>query len=142
MAATLHSSGLYRAYKKIRGKEYQKYFPTQSLADKRQLELNAMARLTIVRRFNKNNSIVGISVEHDNRRETALIYLKFRCKGHPLVRANTGNGFDAAWKTMLKEWRLTHKLTTADILDYQEELKLAKRFYMTRVGALETLTVG
>lgn len=145
MSASLHPSGLYRAYKKINGKEYQIYRDTQQEADIEQEKLEVKSRLYNSLKgkkvFAKCGRLHGYSIVKERRigRIPTISWqrqLKIR-DGYPCKSRRYYGNFEIFWLEIKRDWAKFNELTPADLADYKHAIKMAKILYMQDVFKLE-----
>lgn len=147
MSARLHSPGLYRAYKKINGKEYQVYFKTQKEADKEQKKLEDKSHLynSLLGKkvFRKCGRLWGYSIrlEHRPKRKTAIHWQRQlrRREGYVTKQRTYRGNFARFWQEIKKDWIDFNELTPADLAGYKSRLKEARMMYMQDIVKLEII---
>lgn len=136
MALLPHSTGTYRAYKKINGKEYQFYFTDLNEAERKQAELDSLAKLNPKPSFRKSGHIVGFRLRKDRRPGRGAISMKIQKKDFHKEYKYNGN-FNEFWKRTIELWKEINGVTKEDVAGYRKELREAKRVYMKEIGLLE-----
>lgn len=141
MSVRQYSSELWRAYKKINGKEYQEYFSCYDEAQKRQNELDALSNLTPRRVFSTCGRLRGVRIS-----------ARFRKGRKPAIIARVGIGpfrkqmlaekryhgdFEELWSWIKVQWKRGHELMSQDAASYSKELLRAKHLYIQDVVKAE-----
>ncbi len=141
MGALPHKTGGYRAYKKIKGREFQFYFRDQASAEKKQAELDALASLAGKSPFSKCGRLLGVRIHLRNREgRKPYIMIKIQIGPHKNQYKKewkyTGS-FEENWTRIKSKWMELHSLSKRDLADYGPELKAAKRLYIQDVAKHE-----
>lgn len=142
MAVHEHSSGGFRAYKKIFGTEHQLYFKEKSQADEAQVELNRKSRAA--------HSLRGPSLFSDCGRMKGLRIRKYKKTTKVMFQLQVGiNGkqvktermyktsFEFMWGIFLKLWMEHFNLNARDLVGFKCEIRKANRLYMQDLYLLE-----
>ena len=138
MSALPHSTGRYRAYKKINGVEFQHYFSSQSKADTKQEELELLSKLAHKTRFRANGSMIGVSFKVERRagrKKTISVCLNIDKNSRQLVFKDS---FDKTWGRTIRGWSEMAQLHSRDIIEYREQLRVAKAYYFDKFQVLST----
>ncbi len=141
MAALPHKTGKFRAYKCIGGAVFQCYFNTLEAAEAKQVELDKLCSLRVVRQFNKEGYINGFRIGQENKKDrpmTIFMRMQLIINGKKINKQFKYEGnFEQFWLKILKLWKTSKELTSADVATYKNEIKIAKRLYIQDVGRLE-----
>ena len=140
MAALPHATGLFRAYKKIHGKEHQTYFKTLEEAQAKQDTYDTIVALKAKKVIADRGHLIGFRfiVEYRKGRKKR-IYMNVQLKiNGTSVRKQFGykDNFEVIWKKILLLWKELHNLTSADMAAYHQEIKQAKRIYLNDLSKL------
>lgn len=140
-SARLHSSGLYRAYKKINGKEYQFYFKKKLDADNKQKELNSLSKLVPKNPFSSCGRLIGFRLRlrrRKGRKPCIIVRMQVGVSGNQTqAEIRYQDSFEKLWSIMRMKWIEAHSLLPHDVSGYRAELKTAKRIYMQDLSELE-----
>lgn len=141
MGALPHKTGGYRAYKKINGREFQFYFRDQTSAEKKQMELDALASLAGKSPFSKCGRLLGFRI-HLRQRAGRKPYIMVKVQVGPHKNQykkewKYRGSFEENWAAMKTKWMELHGLSKRDVADYAKELKAAKRLYIQDVAEHE-----
>lgn len=138
MAVQQHPSGLHKAYKKINGFEYQDYFAKESDADKRQRELDALAALKPKKVFTTNGRLLGFHIKAHHRYGHVAMCMQLVVDGKRKTKQITCNqSFERVWRQTKTWWRQYHGLDIDCFKTYAQELKQAKRLYLSDLRGKE-----
>ena len=141
MGVTKRKDGLYRAYKKIGGAQYQYYFYCVFQANKKQNELDKMALLyehtKPKKLFTKEGTLFGfnLSMRKKKTAKTTSIHMAKRLYPTGLVKPDLGQctgTLQQMWLWAYREWSVYNKLKTKQLHDLRHEIKIAKSLYTTK----------
>jgi hypothetical protein len=145
MAVHKHTTGGFRAYKKINGIEYQFYSVDENEANEKQRVLETKSRLAnslkSTRLFSACGRLIGVRVYEDKRpskKWSIKMMVQLTVNGKQFRKEKKYQGsFEPLWQHALTQWRSNLKLTLVDIFEYKVELSKAKRLYIHDVGTIE-----
>ncbi len=137
-----HPTGGYRAYKKVNGREFQFYSQDKAEADRKQQELNALARLKTKSPFSSCGRLIGYRIKPEVRmdRNPAVVVKVQIGKKSTSWRFSPDGSFEAGWHKVVAHWKEAHGLLPQDVAAYASKLRAAKRLYRDDVDlAAKTL---
>lgn len=139
--ASPHKTGGYRAYKKIRGREFQFYSRDKKEADKKQKEFNQLSALAKKPPFSTCGRLLGFRIRictKKGRKPYMAVIMQIGPYHQQRKRQWKYDGkFEKNWQQMKQLWIEEHNLLPCDIADYSKEIRQAKRLYIEDAGRLE-----
>lgn len=136
-----HPTGGNRAYKKVGGRELQFYSQNKAEADAMQEKFDSIAALHRKEPFSRCGRLVGFRFQLRVRKgRQPYICLKGQLGpsgNRKKCEYKYQGSFEQSWRELKQIWAQWHGLRPADVADYTDMLKQAKRLYMKDIGAFE-----
>jgi len=134
-----HPTGGNRAYKKISGKEHDFHSINKNEADEKQAEFESIADLSSKKVFTACGRFIGfrLTLRKNAGRKPSISMRKEIGKYNAQdTKENTYNGsFEDLWSWTKTEWKTTHHFLPMDVYAYRDEIKIAKRLYMSDLAS-------